>query len=141
MLDEGVVPRVAHGLQDGLERPLHGLDSGDLRSVEHHGSDASLVEIMVVEEEMEHLVYARHEAAIALLAPDRARVVGCQFAEGMQQLPSYVRQGEASGAGRTGCVHHQSVSRAGAAGNVRDRFRAGLKVGAAAASASSSPLR
>ncbi len=59
MLDEVVITLVAHNLQQSFQSLLHRTDGLDLLGIEENNAKVTLIKIMVIEEEVEHLVYSR----------------------------------------------------------------------------------
>lgn len=58
MQNEVVITLVAHNLQNSVQSLLHSTDSRDLLWIEENNANVSLIKIMVIEEEVKHLVYS-----------------------------------------------------------------------------------
>jgi len=79
MLHKLVITRIPNGFQDCIKGTLHCLNRCKLILIEEHDADVRLVKRMVVEEEMEHLIYAGDEPLLPLFLPLPSRVIGLQL--------------------------------------------------------------
>lgn len=93
MLDEVVITLVAHNLKQSLQCLLYSTDSCDLLGIEENNAKVTLIKIMVIEKEVEHLIYSRGESLLTLLMPDRAGIFDCQLTQVAAKLFSKLRCG------------------------------------------------
>ncbi|PXW78981.1 hypothetical protein C7451_10143 [Blastomonas natatoria] len=59
MFDEVVITLVTYNLQQSVQSSLHSTYSSDLLGIQKNNANATFIKIMVIEEEVAHLVYSR----------------------------------------------------------------------------------
>ncbi len=79
MSDKRIIVSIAHGGQHLLKRLLHTRYTAHLYFAEKADTDRALVEVVVIEEEVEDLIDAGCQTAIALSSPCRSRVGGLKL--------------------------------------------------------------
>ena len=66
---EVIVVRIANNIEYGFQAELNCLDQSDLALVKKRISDRRVVEVVIVKEKVEHLIYARHQPTLTLVFP------------------------------------------------------------------------
>jgi len=59
MFDEVIITLVTYNLQQSVQSSLHSTHSRDLLGIQENNANTTFIKIMVIEEEVKHLVYSR----------------------------------------------------------------------------------